>query len=55
MRIAGVCWPPISDLRDAGDLADLLDELGLDIVVDLGQRQRFGSGGKQQNRRVLPG
>ena len=29
------------DLGDAGNLADLLGELGLDIVVDLGQRQEF--------------
>ena len=38
------------DLGDAGDLADLLGELGLDIVVDLGQRQRVGGGAEQQDR-----
>ena len=52
MRIAGFCWPPMETWADAGDLADLLRELGLDVVVDLGQRQRVGRGAEQQDRRV---
>ena len=55
MRIAGFCWPPIEHLRDAGDLADLLGELGLDVVVDLGQRQRVGGRAEQQDRASRPG
>ena len=39
-------------LGDAGDLTDLLGELGLDIVVDLGQRQEFRGRGEQENRRI---
>ena len=39
-------------LGDAGDLADLLGELGLDIVVDLGQRQEFRGRGEQENGRI---
>ena len=30
------------DLADAVELADLLGELGVGVVVDLGQRQRVG-------------
>ncbi len=40
------------DLRHAGDLADLRRELGLDIVVDLGQRQRVRGGAQLQDRRI---
>ena len=40
------------DLRDAGDLADLLRELGIDAVADGGQRQRVRGGRQQQDRRV---
>ena len=40
------------DLRDAGDLADLLGELGVDGVADGGQRQRVGRRRQQQDRRV---
>ena len=40
------------DLRDAGNLADLLRELGIDGVADGGQRQRVGGRRQQQDRRV---
>ena len=40
------------DLGDAGDLADLLRELGVDGVADGGQRQRVRCGRQQQDRRV---
>ena len=40
------------DLGDAGDLADLLRELGVDGVADRGQRQRVRRRRQQQDRRV---
>ena len=40
------------DLGDAGDLADLLRELGIDGVADRGQRQRVRCRRQQQDRRV---
>ena len=52
MRIAGFCSPPIADLADAGDLADLLGELVVGVVVDLGQRQGVGRHRQQQDRRI---
>ena len=39
-------------LGDAGDLADLLGELVVGVVVDLGQRQRVGGRREHQDRRV---
>ena len=39
-------------LGDAGDLADLLGELGLDVVVDLRQRQRIRGRAEQEDRRI---
>ena len=39
-------------LRDTGNLRDLLREPGLDVIVDLGQRQRVGCRAKQQNGRI---
>ena len=38
----GFCSPPMDDLADAGDAADLLGDDGIGIVVDDGQRQRVG-------------
>jgi len=38
-----------ADLGDARNLADLLGELGLDIVVDRGQRQDFRGRGEWEN------
>ena len=40
------------DLGDAGDLADLLRELGVDGVADGGQRQRVRCRRQQHDRRV---
>ena len=51
MRIAGFCWPPIEHLGDAGNLADLLRELGIDVssltsvsgsVSDVADNSRIG-------------
>ena len=33
IRTAGFCWPPMRDLRHAGDLADLLRKLGIDASL----------------------
>ena len=52
MRMAGFCSPPIADLADAGDLADLLGELGIGVVVDLGQRQGVRCHRQEQDRRI---
>ena len=52
MRMAGFCSPPTMTCADAGDLADLLGELGVGVVVDLGQRQGVGRHRQQQDRRV---
>ena len=41
MRIAGLLLAADGDLADAGDLADLLGQLGVGVVVDLGQRHAF--------------
>ena len=38
------------DLADAGDLADLLGELGVGVVVHLDQRQGVGGHRQQQDR-----
>ncbi len=40
------------DLRDAGNLADLLGKLGVDGVADRGQRQRLRGCRQQHDRRV---
>ena len=40
------------DLADAGNLADLLRELGIGVVVHLGQGQGVGGDRQQQDRRV---
>ncbi len=48
----GLLLPADDDLRDTGDLADLLRELGVDGVADRGQRQRVRCRRQQQDRRV---
>ena len=40
------------DLRHAGNLTDLLGELGVDGIADCGQRQGIGCRRQQQDRRI---
>ena len=40
------------DLGDAGDLADVLVQDILGVIVDLGQRHRVGGQGEDQDRRI---
>ena len=40
MRMAGFCSPPIETWPTPDELADLLREHGVGVVVDLGQRHR---------------
>jgi hypothetical protein len=48
----GLLLPADDDLRDAGDLADLLRELGIDRIADGSQRQRVRCRRQQQDRGV---
>ena len=52
MRMAGFCSPPMLTWPTPRDLADLLGELDVGVVVDLGQRQRVGGHRQEQDRRV---
>jgi len=52
MRTAGFCWPPISHVGHARDLADVLVEDIFGVVVDLGQRHRVRGQSKDEDRRV---
>ena len=52
MRTAGFCWPPIVDLGDAGDLAEMLHQNIFGVIVDLGQRHQVGGQGEDHDRRV---
>ena len=42
----------LSHTIHAGDLTDLLGELGFDIIVDLGQGQGVGCGAENEDRRI---
>ena len=48
----GFLLPADDDLRHAGDLADLLGELGVDRVAHRGQRQRVRGRRQQQDRGI---
>jgi len=49
MRIAGVCWPPIVTCATPGIWLICWTSLVETLSVDHGQRQRLGTGGKEEN------